>query len=115
MKQLKFKFDLDCRVAIYVPSTVNVNEPTDNKAQVLNTIKRLSELFGGATASEAVGGWVSQAGETVLERVTIVYAFCTSDQLHKHFNDVYGIAVGIRDEMKQEAVTLEVNGQVKFV
>lgn len=33
MKIQKFKYDLDSKVSIYVPSTVNVNEPVDNKQQ----------------------------------------------------------------------------------
>lgn len=115
MKTLKFKFDLDSKVSVYVPSTVNVSEQTDNSEQVKNVIRELSQLFGGATATQAVGGWVSESGETILERVTIVYSFCTSEQLREHFEDVYGIAQRIKEEMSQEAVTLEINGQVKFV
>lgn len=34
MKTLKFKFDLDCKIAVYVPSTINVNKPVDNNFQV---------------------------------------------------------------------------------
>ncbi len=115
MKTLKFKFDLDCKVSIYVPSTVNVNEQTDNSAQVKRTITELAQMFGGATASKAVGGWVCGSGETVLEEVTIVYSFCSSAQLQENFTKVYAIAERIKNEMQQEAVTLEVNGQVKFV
>jgi len=115
MKNLKFKFDLDCKVSIYVPSTVNVNEKVDNSEQVKRTITELASMFGGATASKAVGGWVCESGETVLEEVTIVYSFCSSEQLQENFTAVYAIAERIKKEMSQEAVTLEVNGQVKFV
>jgi len=115
MKTLRFKFDLDSKVSVYVPSTQNVSEQVDNTEQVKNVIRELSQLFGGATATQAVGGWVSESGETILERVTIVYSFCTSEQLREHFEDVYGIAQRIKQEMSQEAVTLEINGQVKFV
>ena len=115
MKSLKFKFDLDSKVAIYVPSTINVNEETDNTAQVLRIIRRLSELFGGATASDAVGGWVSESGETVIEKVKIVYSFCTSDQLKEHISTIIEICEELKTEMSQEAITLEINGQVKFV
>ena len=110
-----FKFDLDCKVSIYVPSTENVNKEVDNTEQVKNVIRELSVLFGGATASNAVGGWVSESGEIVIEHVTIVYSFCTSEQLNRHFEDIYAIAQRIKREMSQEAVTIEINGQVKFV
>ena len=115
MKSLKFKFDLDSKVAIYVPSTLNVNEETDNTAQVIRIIRRLSELFGGATASDAVGGWVAEDGQTVIEKVKIVYSFCTSDQLKEHISTIIAICEELKTEMSQEAITLEINGQVKFV
>ena len=115
MKHKAFKFDLDSKVGIYVPSTQNVNESVDNSEQVKSVIKELSVLFGGATASDAVGGWVTESGEIVVEHVTIVYSFCTSEQLKDHFDDIYSIAQRIKKEMTQEAVTLEINGQVKFV
>lgn len=115
MKTLKFKFDLDSKVAIYVPSTINVTEETDNRKQVLNVIRRLSEMFGGATASDAVGGWVSQSGEVIVEKVKVVYSFCTTSQLKDRIDDILAICEDIKNEMKQEAVTLEINGQVKFI
>lgn len=115
MKSLKFKFDLDSKVAIYVPSTLNVNEQTDNTAQVMNIIRKLSTLFGGATASDAVGGWVSESGETVIEKVKIVYSFCTSEMLKQHISTIIEICEELKNEMSQEAITLEINGQVKFV
>lgn len=115
MKTLKFKFDLDCKVSIYVPSTTDVNVACDNSAQVKITISELAAMFGGATASNAVGGWVAASGETIIESVTIVYSFCSSAALQTHFADVLAICERIKAEMKQEAVTLEVNGQVKFV
>lgn len=115
MKSLKFKFDLDSKVAIYVPSTLNVNEQTDNTAQVMNIIRKLSTLFGGATASDAVGGWVAENGQTVIEKVKIVYSFCTSEMLKQHIDNILQICEDLKREMSQEAITLEINGQVKFV
>lgn len=51
MKELKFKFDLDSKVAIYVPSTVNVNESCNNSAMVRRVLSKLSELFGGGNCN----------------------------------------------------------------
>lgn len=110
-----FKFDLNAKVAIYVPSTTDVNVPTDNKKFVNKVMTKFSEWFGGCTSTPAVGGWVSNSGALVVENVTIVHAFCTPESFGKHFEEVYTLATEIRDEMRQEAVTLEYNGQVKFV
>lgn len=110
-----FKFDLNAKVAIYVPGTTDVNVPTDNKGFVNKVMTKFSEWFGGSTSTPAVGGWVSNSGALVVENVTIVYAFCTPESFGEHFEEVYTPATEIRDEMKQEAVTLEYNGQIKFV
>jgi hypothetical protein len=115
MKQQLFSFDLNSKVAIYVPSTINVNEECDNTQYVKNTIKQLSTWFGGATATPTIGGWVSAAGEVVVENVSIVYSFCTTEDLQKYAADIIALCESIKHDMRQEAVTLEINGQVKFV
>lgn len=115
MKSKKFVFDLDSKVSIYVPSTIEVNQTTDNRKQVERVIRELSTMFGGATASSAVGGWVAASGETVIEHVTIVYSFCTSEGLKNHIDDILNICESLKIEMSQEAITLEINGQVKFI
>lgn len=45
-----FKFDLNAKVAIYVPSTTDVNVPTDNKEFVNKVTTKFSEWFGGCTS-----------------------------------------------------------------
>lgn len=115
MKTQLFSFDLNSKVAIYVPSTMNVNEECDNTQYVKNTIKQLSTWFGGATATPAIGGWASAAGEVVVENVSVVYSFCTADDLQKYAADIIALCESIKHEMRQEAVTLEINGQVKLV
>lgn len=115
MKQQLFSFDLNSKVAIYVPSTINVSKECDNTEYVKNTIKQLSTWFGGATATPAIGGWVSAAGEVVVENVSIVYSFCTTEDLQKYAADIIALCESIKHDMRQEAVTLEINGQVKFV
>lgn len=114
-KELKFKFDLDNKVSIYVPSTFNVTEVVNNDTQVINIIKQLSLMFGGATASDAVGGWVTSTGETITEKIKIVYSYCTTEQLKQHINKILQICDNLKNEIKQEAITLEINGQIKFI
>lgn len=50
-----FKFDLNAKVAIYVPSTMDVNVPTDDKEFVNKVMTKFSEWFGGCTSTPAVG------------------------------------------------------------
>lgn len=114
-QSLSFKFDLNCRWAVYVPSTTDVNKHIDNRQEVTRVIGELSDLFGGATATQALGGWRCADGSVVVENVTIVYSFCTTEQATEHAADVVAIAQRICKEYNQEAVTVEYNGQVKFI
>jgi hypothetical protein len=115
MKNLKFSFALNSKVSVYVPATKNVDEQIDNTAYVKRVIKKLSELFGGATATQAVGGWVTELGDVVLENTTIVYSFCKESELQANFSEVYELCQQIKNELNQEAVSLEINGQLAFV
>ena len=111
-------FELDSKVSIYVPSTCNVNEADTNDLQgkfVTLVIKQFSEMFGGATATDAVGGWLSEDKGIVTEKIKIVYAYCTKDSFAKNYHNVLTIAQKICTEMKQEAVTIEYNGKAAFI
>lgn len=96
-----FKFDLNAKVAIYVPSTTDVNVPTDNKKFVNKVMTKFSEWFGGCTSTPAVGGWVSNSGALVVENVTIVYAFCTPGILRGALRG--GVHAGNRNPRRNEA------------
>lgn len=115
MKTKKFVFDLDSKVAIYVPTTTDAVNKCDNSAMVNYVLTTLSELFGGATATDAIGGWVSTEHGLITERVNIVYSFCKSEAFAENIETILAICEKIKREMNQEAVTLEYNGQVKFI
>ncbi len=106
---------LRCKVTIYVPSTVNVNQAADNTAQVERVARFMSDAFGGATASPVSGYWVAADSSLVAERTTMVFAYCTSEQAEKYIDDIVRLCVAIRDEMGQEAVALEYNGSMYFI
>lgn len=110
-----FKMDLPCRVAVYVPSTIEVDKPTDSDEIVQRTLSDLSILFGGATATQALGGWVNEKKTTTVEKIHIVYSFCTKKQLRNNIEKVLAICERIKIEMSQEAVALEINRQIKFI
>lgn len=114
-KKLKFKFDLNCKFAVYVPSTMDINKKVNNDKFVTYVMTNLSKLFGGATSTPAKGGWICQDGNLVIETVDIVYAFCTSKQANDNFEKVISICEYLKKEMSQEAITLEYNNQIKFI
>ena len=108
-------YDMDNKVSIYVPSTVNVNQRINNKKQVLSIIKQMSLLFGGATSYKCTGGWIANNGDIITEQVNIVYSFCDKKSLHNNLANVINICQQIKKDMKQEAVTLEINGKATFI
>ena len=115
MDNIKFLFPLNCEIAIFVPSTVNVDEPVDNSQYVKATLAKLSNLFGGATAQAAYGGWVAENGQLVTEKVTIVYANCTSEQLEDNISECVEYARQLCREMSQECISVRVNGKLGFI
>lgn len=114
-KELIFKFDLNSKFSVYIPSTDNVCEKVDNKKYVEKVLHDLSQYFGGATATPAKGAWVCTDGSTVFEDVTICYAFCTTKQAIDNFDKILSLCEWVKKEMHQEVVSLEYNGQLKFI
>ena len=103
------------KFGIYVPSTVDTNTTTDNTEKVSQTLSFLSGLFGGATAQKSSGAWVSDSAGLVVEDVTICFAYCTFVQRIKYFRTVKEYAKALREEMRQEAISLEVDNALHLV
>lgn len=114
-KSLQFKFDMNCRFAIYVPSTYDVSKKTNPDFFRNRVISELASLFGGATSTPAKGGWICSDGKLVVEDIEIVYAFCTTQEATEKFDKVLAICEWLKKEMKQEAISLEYNGQLNFI
>jgi hypothetical protein len=76
---------LSKRVAITVPSTVNVDQSGGSlqKEWVDRVLEKLSGLFGGATAIPGVGAWVSDVKGLVKEDVVIVHSFMSKGKLEE--------------------------------
>ena len=108
--RLKGMFKLSSKVEIIVPSTVNVGELIDNTVAT-----KLSNMFGGATATNSQGFYVSDEGNLIKENSTIVYSYCTEDDLENNLDDIIRICEQLRDEMTQECVGLVVNGEMYFI
>ena len=103
------------RVALYVPGTQGPATATDNAAQVERVASRFCEMFGGATAQQSAGYWLSESAGLVREAVTIVFSACTADQLRERLPDVLQLAQQIKAEMQQEAVSAEINGTLYII
>jgi hypothetical protein len=115
IEELHRRLLLTHSIAIFVPSTVDTDEPLDNTENVRQAIAFFGDRFGGAVSNEADGAWKSADKGLVTERVTIVRAFVSKQALTRHLDDVMGFAQTLKREMRQEAVALDVDNQLVLV
>lgn len=113
--KLQNLFKLSSKVIVVVPSTVNINEEIDNTPYVDRVASLLSSLFGGATASQTLGYWTSPSAGLVKERSTTVLSYCTQSDLEKNIDQVVDLCMELKKELVQDAIALEINGEMYFV
>jgi hypothetical protein len=83
-------------LTLYIPNKdKNDQEIGTQRRWVLDAIRLLSEINGGATAIPVEGGWLSDEGRIILEHPVVVYSFverpevflqqlpCLRDFLHR--------------------------------
>ena len=108
-------FKLSSKITVYVPATININEQTDNTKHVDSMASLFSECFGGSTSSAALGYWTSPSAGLVKEKTTIVFAYCTESDLQNNVEKVIDACQTLKDELKQDAIALEINGEMYFI
>lgn len=113
--RLKVMFSLKSKITVYIPATVNINETIDNTEFVNKAATLLSECFGGATSTEALGYWVPDTAGLVKENTTMVFAYAGEDDLKKNLDKVIDFCESLKIEMSQDAVALELNGEMFFI
>ena len=106
---------LNNRIAVYCPSQDRDGQSIPNAQElVTEVLSCLSELFGGATATPSQGAWINDRGALILEDITIVYAFA-AELGSAVIEKVEALCEKIKTDGRQEAVSLEVNGELFFV
>lgn len=114
-KKLKRLIKLSSHVRVFVPSTINVNESTDNTIYVNEVQKSLVECFGGATIYNAFGAWQSLNTGIVNEKITIVESYTTTQILNEKIDTVITLCEKLKNDMHQESIALEINGELYFI
>lgn len=114
-KKLLNAFKLSSKLTVYIPATVNANEAIDNGAYVDECASLLSECFGGATSTPALGYWMSTAHGLIKEQTTMVFAYCGDDALKAHIGTIIDYCEKLKEELKQESIALELNGEMYFI
>lgn len=115
---LRGRFCLSHRVTVYVPSTVDAvagagaAKIRENKEKTAET---LSRLFGGATETYGRGYWISSEYGLIREEVSPIYSNCTAEQLETNAAAVIRLCEFLRDDMRQECISLEIDGKLYFI
>lgn len=113
--KLKACIKLSSKVTVYVPATNGVSDATDNTEQVKKTAALLADLFGGSTSTAALGYWLSPVAGLVAENTTVVFAYASDEDLQNGITAVVDHCEALKQEMGQEAVALEINGDMYFI
>ena len=108
-------FKLSSKITVYIPSTVDINQTADTSKYIDDCAVLLSESFGGATSCEALGYWVSPKTGLVKEKSTMVFAYCSDEDLKAKFESVYDFCEKMKTELNQDAIALEINGEMYFI
>lgn len=103
------------QICIFIPTTINIDQPFDSSIYVNRTMVFLGEKFGGATSSQARGVWNSDGSGIVNEVVHLVVSYTTEDDLNRFANEVIEFIKLLKDELKQEAMALEINKKMILV
>ena len=105
---------LNHKIAIYVPSTKNGNQPAPELASIwrAKAQEKFAKLFGGFTEYAAKGGWWSDDHGLIQEDIAVVVAF--AGDLKKVY-EVREFAILLQQAMGQECVSLEVDNTLEFV
>lgn len=113
--RLQNMFKLSSKVTVYIPSTTDIDKEADTTKYVDACATLLSNCFGGATASNALGCWTSPTAGLVKEKTTLVFAYCSTNDLDAHIETVLDFCMNMKTELKQDAIALEINGEMYFI
>lgn len=113
--RLKNVFSLSSKVTVYVPATVDIDKEIDNKKFVDRAATLLSDCFGGATSTDALGYWTSPTAGLVKEKTTMVFAYASEKDLRNKLDQVIDLCEDLKKEMTQDAIALEINGEMFFI
>lgn len=103
------------QICVFIPTTINIDQPFDSTLYVNRTMVFLGEKFGGATSSQAKGVWNSDSSGIVNEVVHLVVSYTTEDDLNRFANEVIDYIKVLKAELQQDAMALEINKKMILV
>lgn len=104
--------------SLYVPGTDGLTQTPDPSQQALEVkcaLRAFATWFGGATAVNGQGSYMSKTGDCVIEPVVIVTAYCDDVTSETHEDDVRLLAGDLCRRMNQECVALLRDGDMSLI
>ena len=117
-KQAKKAFHLPVEMAIYVPSTSDVDKVITDakmKARVREVSTYLSSVFGGYTSQDTIGGYVDSKGTLVNEEVVRVVSFGKLEDFESNKEKILKKIADWCKKWSQEAIGFEVEGDLYYI
>jgi DNA repair protein RadC len=111
-------FHLPIEMAVYVPSTQDVNNviSVDEMEKRVREVKEyLANKFGGYTSAEKMGGFVDSQAELVNEEVVQITAFSTKEAYEENKEALVQKLSDWAKEWGQEAIGFEYEGDLMYV
>lgn len=115
LKSIEDRLNRARRVAIYLPTTIGIDQQADTSAFVDRTLAFMAERFGGATSRQAKGVWRSESAGLVGEQVHIVYAYASNADLEARMNELVRYISQLKAELTQEAMALEIDDKLTLI
>jgi hypothetical protein len=109
-------FKLSHKVTVYVPTQNKRHEVLDAKLveeMEIKVAKTLTEVNGGATATDGIGYWHLPDGTTCRETVRLIMSY--TENVEAAVDAGVELATWIKDVAQQDAVSLEVDGEIYFI
>jgi CRP-like cAMP-binding protein len=115
MQELAQRLGRTNQISVFIPSTLDVDTEADTTAYVTRALAFLGERFGGATSNAARGVWNSQQVGLVSEAITIVRSYATQSDLNTHLPAILDFVETLKQEMRQEAMAVEINHKLLLI
>jgi len=101
------------KYALYIPSTIGGDTIDKNlhESYVRGYANMMLAEFGGVTITKGMGMWTNKSNVTVTESVSIITASTNINA--SEFMQM--LAENVKNLLKQECVSLEVNGELHLI
>lgn len=103
------------QIGIYIPTTIDVDQQVNTTVYIEKSLEFMGKLFGGATHEKVRGVWNSEEVGIVAEDIHLIRSFCSPALLNQQLNAVVDFMEAMKQELKQEAMALEINNKMMLI